>query len=259
MAKPRSPYSPTSGYMGLATSGRPIPTRAKPPRGPVYAPENPQPVWSYPQQGTTPTPPSGPGGDQTGGTTTTTRAAPPRPTWDPDSDPMVKAARAQAAQQEQLAKAKRYGLQKQELIGFGSQALARSILGDDAIINTISDDPGRSFSFMANLRRAYGQPIGSHEDWLGGVRQGKIPEFEEGLLPENLWFSSHHADQLRALEQAKLGEQDVQQRQVQANLATYQQNYLDVANQAKWAIQNAILQRQQAFQDRLDQWSQMWG
>jgi hypothetical protein len=160
---------------------------------------------------------------------------------------MVAAARAQGTQKEQLAKANLLRLQKQELIGYGSQSLARSILGEDPTLGAISDDPRSSFSFLANLRRSYGVPIGQQENWMGAARTGYIPEAEEAMNPDNLWFSSYHADRLRQLQQQQLMEQSKEEQRIQGTLGGYQQDYLDAVNAAKEYVQQLILQRQNAM------------
>jgi hypothetical protein len=175
-------------------------------------------------------------------------AAPSRPTWDPNSDPMIAQIRAQSNRGIQQAKAQLLRLQKQELIGFGSQKLARSILGKDAVVNTISANPDQSFSFLANLKRQYGIPIGSAKgNWFGATRMGLIPEAEEALNQQNLWFGSYHTDALHALEQQKLQAQDVEQRRIQGLLAGYQDQYTQQVQAYQDAIMQAILQRQNAL------------
>jgi hypothetical protein len=143
------------------------------------------------------------------------------------------------------SKARLLRQQKEALLGFGSQSLASSILGNnDPLINSISGNPDQSFSFLANLKRQYGSEVGAPINWAGANRMGLIPQAEESLNQDNLWYSSTHADTLRSLEQQKLQTRDVEQQRVQGMLGGYQDQYLGDVTAAKNSIQNAILQRQ---------------
>ena len=167
------------------------------------------------------------------------------PAWNPASDPIVQGVTGQSNLTIAQAKARLLRMQKETLIGFGSSNLARTVLGKkDPLLNTISSDPDRSFSYLANLKRDYGVPIQNEANWTGASQFGLIPQAEYGMNADNLWFSSGHADTLRMLEQQKLQARDTEQRRVQGLLGGYQDDYLSSVTAAKNAIQNAILQRQ---------------
>lgn len=167
------------------------------------------------------------------------------PAWNPSSDPIVQAITGQSNLSIAQAKARLLRLQKQTLIGYGSSSLAQQVLGKkDPILNSISGNPDKSFSFLANLKRSYGTPVGQKSNWYGSGRMGLIPQAEEQLNQDNLWFSSYHGNVLQSLAQQKLQQQDVEQQRVQGALGQYQDEYLGSVTAAKNAIQNAILQRQ---------------
>lgn len=111
-----------------------------------------------------------------------------------------------AAQDQALANAKAgYEQQRRNaLIGFGSQALARQYLGNDPIVDTISDNPDTSNSTLAQL--AY------------GYRQAQY-QSNEADNENNLWYSGARGAHLGALGRAH--ETDV------ANAAAQVQQALD--------------------------------
>lgn len=79
--------------------------------------------------------------------------------------------------------------QKRLLLGFGSQALAQQILGNDPFVNTISSDPANSMSTLAQIARSFTEANTTLNNQLND---------------QNLWYSSHRANEL-----ARLGQEQV--------------------------------------------------
>lgn len=249
--------APQSNWMSSPRGYSFVPSQTQtPPAGPRWSPP-PIPQSQVPQgepknQAPFTTPVGGNSGPYMG-PTTDTRFHPPGsttalPPWDPNTDPVIAMVRGQADQMVALAKAQMLAAQKRDLVGFGSRELAQSILGKkDALLGTISDSPDQSFSFLANLKRQYGEPIGQASHWTNSTRLGLVPQAEENLNQDNLWFSSTHGDTLNNLFTQQGMEKDAEQRRVQGQLSSYSDAYANAVLQAKMLLMNAIIQRQQAL------------
>lgn len=96
-----------------------------------------------------------------------------------------------AAQEGTISKAKTDALdqQRQSLIGFGSQELAREMLGaNDPTLAAISDNPDAATSTLAALNRNY---------------RGQQVTLDDSLNKENLWYGGWHGKELGDLNQQK--------------------------------------------------------
>lgn len=106
------------------------------------------------------------------------------------------------------------------LLGFGSQELARKVLGNDPRIQTISDDPNTSFSTLAQIGRAYHDNVRHSDDTDNAA---------------NLFYSS-----------ARIGHLADESYHNQSNIATATAAVQNRLSQ----IQDALLAAKQAASDR---------
>jgi hypothetical protein len=90
-----------------------------------------------------------------------------------------------------LSDQKAHALQEQKrvLLGLGSRQLGRKLLGDDPFVDSISDDPDRSFSALAQI--AFSN------------RRNK-ESFDESENQQNLFYSGHRAQGLQDLLRERL-------------------------------------------------------
>lgn len=156
--------------------------------------------------------------------------------FDPSTDPMVAAVQAAnaAAMTQMRAKAKEQ--QRQMLIGYGSQELAKKVLGaDDPTIGSISHNPNTSTSTLARIARGYRETVASNEEQLnkanlfyGGYRLKRLGD----LSYQN---QAQQADAAQQMQAALQGIQD----QIAAEHQSESDRYLQSLSDAygRWISQ----------------------
>jgi len=153
---------------------------------------------------------------------------------DYSNDPLLQQAILGQTETQTEADARRLRDQKELLLGFGSQELARKILGNDPFVNTISDDPFKAMSTLALNRR---QEIDNQR------------LASEALNQNNLFFSSTRGNTLADITRQRLLADAQGTQQVQGSLNSIEDQHAQVVAAIKAARQQA---EQEAYQRALE-------
>lgn len=214
-----SPYTPNNPY-GTVYRGFP----ARPPVKGTFGPG--KPVGPQPAQGPAPA------------------APPPYPDLaglNYSSDPVLRDVISGGESQLSAGRARKLERQKQLLLAFGSQEMARKLLGDDPFVNTVSADPYTAMSSLALSRRA---EIDQSRDAT-----------EQLNANGNLFFSSHRGQTLAEVARQRMLRDYQATNEVQSGLGALNDEYTGLEAQvmaARRAAEQEAYSR--AIQEAIAKW-----
>ena len=168
---------------------------------------------------------------QTAPTTTTTKQPAPKTTpfaFDPETDPYLQGLKAQQQTDLNTQAAMNLASKKRILLGFGSQELARKLLGDDPFVNLVSANPDTSTSTLAQTAYTY---------------RNKVQGFNEAENAANLFYGGGRGFGLRDLAHANLVDIANQTADIEDQLSGYDENYAAAVRTAQANYWNAVMQQ----------------
>lgn len=153
----------------------------------------------------------------------------PRPTaWDATTDPLLQGLQSQQTQDLNTLAAQNLANKKRVLLGFGSQELARKMLGDDPFVGLVSNNPDTSSSTLAQSAYAY--------------RKG-VQGFNESENEGNLFYGGGRGVGLRDMAHANLIDIANQTQGVEQQLSGYDESFSAAQRAAAQNYWNAAMQQ----------------